>query len=176
MRKRAVGLGLALLLSVGLGACSDDDDGGGGGGGRLTGAELATKGDAVCTKLEADVQALVDTFPVSADFTNQQMQDFYTKLLPLVDGAEASFKALRPPDDLEEALDAALAQFTIDRQTLAGATASPEAARNLYDTGVDPFTATNQKLAAAGIKACSDSAPAATTTTGGGETTTTAGG
>lgn len=167
MRKRAVGLGLALLLSAGVAACSDDDgDGGGGGGGdRLSAAELATQGDAVCAKLDTDVKGLADSFPVSVDFTNEQMQEYYTKILPLIDAAVTGFKALRPPEDLENAFEAALAQADIDRQTLSGGTASPEAARNLFDTQVDPFTATSQKLAAAGITACGGTATTTTTTT-----------
>ena len=175
MRKRAVGLCLALLLSAGLAACSDDGDGDGGGGDRLTAAELATQGDAVCTKLDSDVKGLADSFPVSVDFTNEQMQEYYKKVLPLVDGAVTSFKALKPPEDLEQAFEAALAQLAIDRQTLAGATTSPEAARNLFDTQVDPFTATNQKLAAAGITACGGT-PASTTTTAAETTSSTTGG
>lgn len=179
MRKRAVGLGLAVLLSMGLAACSDDGDGGaggngGGGGDRLSAAELATQGDAVCTKLDNDVKGLADSFPVSVDFTNEQMQEYYMKVLPLVDGAVTSFKALKPPEDLEQAFEAALAQLAIDRQTLEGATASPEAARNLFDTQVDPFTATNQKLAAAGITACGGTAT--TTTTAAAATSSTTGG
>ena len=173
MRKRAVGLGLALLLSVGLGACKDDD-GGGGGGGRLSAAELTTQGNAVCATLDAEVKKLLDSFPVSIDFTNEQMQEYYTKVLALVDNAVASFKKLRPPSDLQSSLEAALAQLDIDRKTLAGATASPEAARNLFDTQVDPFTATNQKLATAGITACG--AGSTTTTTAPPATSSTTGG
>ena len=175
MRKRAVGLGLALLLCAALGACNDDDGGDGGGGDRLSAAELTAQGDAVCAKLQTEVTALTDSFPVSIDFTPQQMQEYYTKLLPLVDGAITSFKALKPPEDLEGAYEAAMAQIDIDRQTLAGATASPEAARNLFDTGVDPFTATNQKLAAAGITSCGGTPPAGSTTTAPAATTTTGG-
>lgn len=176
MGKRAVGLGLALLAGgMSLAACGGDEK-------RLTAAELTTKGNAVCAKLDADVKKLADTLPVSISFTPDQMQTFYTKILPLLDRAVAGFKKLEPPKDLEDAYDSALDQIQIDRRTLAGATNSPEAAKNLFDTGVDPFTATDQKLRAAGITGCGEEpAPgaggdggAATTTTTAAVTTTTA--
>lgn len=165
MGKRAVGIGLVVLVCTALAACGDD-----GGGTRLTAAELTAKGDAVCTKLDDDVKALATTLPVSITFTPDQMKEFYTKLVPLLDQAVTGFKALAPPEDLETAFDSALEQIEIDRRTLVGATSSPEAARNLYDTQVDPFTATNQKLAAAGITACggtpaTDDGPSGTTPT-----------
>lgn len=173
MGMRAVGLGLAALAGLALVACGSDDE-------RLTAAELTTRGDAVCKALQVDALALGDSFPVSITFTPEQMQDYYTKLLPLVDKAVAGFKALEPPKDLEGAFDSALTQVAIDRTTLKGATSSPAAAKNLFDTGVDPFTATNQKLAAAGITACGGTPPAdgsgsTTSTTAGATSSTTAG-
>lgn len=168
MGKRALGLGLVVAVSLALAGCGDD-------GTRLTAQELAAKGNAACTNLDKDVKALADSFPVSLNFTPEQMQDFYRKIVPLVDKAVADFKKLDPPKDLEGAFDSAMEQIDIDKRTLVGATASPEAAKRLFDTGVDPFTATNQKLAAAGITACggtpaggessTTTAPAATTTT-----------
>ena len=172
MRNRAVGLGLVVLACVALVACGGDEKD------RLTADELTAKGDAVCVTLDNDVKALADTLPVSITFTPEQMQDYYKKIVPLVDKAVASFKALEPPKDLEAAFDSALAQVDIDRKTLVGATGSPAAAKNLFDTRVDPFTATNQKLAAAGITACggtasSGSGSSATTSSTTPSTTTT---
>jgi len=160
--KRAVGLGLVVMACMALVACNDD--GGGGSGDRLTAAELTTKGNAVCAKLKQDVLAAADTVETGITFTAEKMQEFNTKLLPVVDRAIAGFKALKPPADLEPALDSAIEQAEIDRKTLAGATTSPEAARNYFDTGVDAFTATGQKLAAAGITGCRDETATTTTT------------
>lgn len=171
MGKRAVGLGLAVLAFVALGAC------GGGGAKRLTAAALTAQGDAVCTTLDSDVKALADKLPVSITFTPEQMQDYFTRILPLIDKAVASFKKLEPPKDLEAAYDSALTQEEIDRKTLEGATKSPAAAKNLFDAQVDPFTATGQKLAAAGITACGGTAAGVVVTsptTGAGAATTTA--
>jgi len=165
--KRAVGVGLSVLACMALVACGD------GGKDRLTAAELTTKGNAVCTTLDSEVKKLADTFPVSISFTPEQMQEFYSKILPLLDRAVAGFKDLEPPEDLEGAYDSAIDQIEIDRRTLAGATNSPAAAKNLFDTQVDPFTATNQKLAAAGITACGADDGAATSSTTAAETTTT---
>lgn len=148
MRTRAVGLGLVVLAGIATAACGGSDTK------RLTAAELTARGNAVCTTLDGEVKALADSFPASITFTPEQMQDFYKKILPLVDKAVAGFEELEPPADLEPAFDSALEQVKTDRRTLAGATNSPQAAKNLFDTGVDPFTATNQKLAAAGITAC----------------------
>lgn len=167
MGKLAVGLGVAMLASMALVACNDD---GGGGGDRLTAAELTTQGNAVCTKLKADVVAAADTVETGITFTADKMQELYTKLVPELDKAIAGFKDLKPPEDLEAALDSAIEQAEIDRKTLVGATASPEAARNFYDIGVDPFTATGQKLAAAGITECRLQTAADTTTTVAGST------
>lgn len=153
MRRRAVGLGLVVLSAVVLAACKNGD------GPRLSAAQLTERGDAVCVTLDNDVKALADSLPVSITFTPDQMQDYYTRIVPLVDKAVASFKKLVPPKDLEAAYESALAQVDIDRKTLEGATRSPEAAKNLFDTRVDPFTATGQKLAAAGITACGGTAP-----------------
>lgn len=175
MGKRAVGLGLVVLACAVLVACGGD------GTKRLTAAELTSRGNAVCAKLDTDVKAVADGF-TGITFTPQQMQDFYTKIVRLVDNAVTSFKALEPPKDLEQVYDSALNQVAIDRTTLAGATKSAAAAKNLFDTGVDPFTATNQKLAAAGITACrdngapdSDGAGSSTTVAPGTPTTTASG-
>lgn len=153
MRKRAVGLGLVAVAFVALAAC------GGGGKDRLTAAQLTAKGDAVCVTLDNDVKALADSLPTSITFPPEQMQAYYKRIVPLIDKAVTSFKALTPPKDLEAAYDSALVQVDIDRKTLVGATSSPAAAKNLFDTRVDPFTATGQKLAAAGITACGGTAP-----------------
>lgn len=157
MRRRAVGLAMVVLACVALVGCGSDKK-------RLTAADLTAQGDAVCTTLDGDVKALADTFPVTVNFTPKQMQDFYRKIVPLVDKAVASFKALTPPKDLEKAYQSALTQIGIDRTTLSGATSSEAAAKNLFDTQVDPFTATNQKLAAAGITACGGTPPAGSAT------------
>ena len=169
MRTRAVGLGLVVAACVALAACGEDDTQ------RLTAEQLTTQGDAVCVKLDNDVKALADTLPVSITFTPQQMQDYYKQIVPLLDQAVLSFKKLVPPEDLEAAYESALTQVEIDRKTLVGATSSPAAAKNLFDTRVDPFTATGQKLAAAGITACGGTAPSAPKLEGGGSTPTTAG-
>lgn len=174
MGKRAVGLGLVVLACMALVACSNDGDGGSGSGDRLTAAELTTKGNAVCARLKKDVLAAADTVETGITFTAEKMQEFNTKLLPVVDRAIAGFQALKPPADLEPALDSAIEQAEIDRKTLAGATTSPEAARNYFDTGVDAFTATGQKLAAAGITACRDETATTTTTAAGITDSTTA--
>lgn len=158
MRSRAVVVGLVLLVGVGLAACSDDDDGGGGGDGRLSAQELATQGDAVCRKFAADYVELASAYQESPVFTEAQMQELYTKMVPLVDNALASFKDLEPPADLESKYDEALVQFEQDRQTLVKASGSQEEARRFYDAQTDPFTATNQKLTAVGITACGSSA------------------
>ncbi len=158
MRTRSFLVGLVVLACVGMGACSDDDDSDGGGtGDRLSAAELATKGNAVCTKLDADVKKLASQFDNTIIFTPPQMLELYKKLLPLVDKAIEDFGDLNPPANLDAKYDDALAQLGQDRKGLADATASEEAAKKLFDTGVDPFTATNEKLAAVGITACSDS-------------------
>lgn len=155
MRTRSIFAGLVVIACLGLAACSNDDDPGGGGGDRLSAAELATRGDAVCTKLDADVKELASQFDNTIIFTPAQMLDLYKKTLPLVDEAIASFKELNPPTNLEAKYDEALAQLDTDRKTLADATASEEAAKKLFDAGVDPFTDSNEKLAAVGITACS---------------------
>lgn len=157
--QRRVGLGLVVMACVALAGC-----GGGGGGGkdRLTAAELTAKGDAVCVTLDNDVKALADSLPTSITFPPEQMQAYYKRIVPLIDKAVKSFKALKPPKDLEGAYESALVQVDIDRKTLVGATSSPAAAKNLFDTRVDPFTATGQKLAAAGITACGGTAPSET--------------
>ena len=162
MGERAVRLGLAALACMALVACGGDDEE------RLTATELTAKGNAVCTKLDSDVKALADTLPVSISFTPEQMQDFYSKIVPLLEKAVASFEELDPPEDLADTYQSALDQIEIDRRTLEGATESPEAAKNLFDTQVDPFTATNQKLAAAGITACREGSSSGTE--GGGAT------
>lgn len=180
MGKRAVELGLVVLACLALAGCSDDK-GGGGGGDRLTAAELTTQGNAVCTAVKEDVVAAADTVETGITFTPEKMQEFYTKLVPVLDKAIAGFKKLNPPEDLEPALDSAIEQAELDQKTLVGATNSQEAAKNFYDVGVDPFTATGQKLLAAGITGCREAPAEDTTTTGAGTpstdptTTTTAG-
>jgi len=174
VRMRVVGAGLALMALVTAGACGDD----GGGGDRLTQAELAARGDAVCTRLDGEVKAVAAEFEPSITFTPEQMQDLWGRLVPKVDAAIADFEELEPPEDLEAKLDEAVAQAKSDRGKLVDAAKSPEAAKILFDSQEDPFTATNEKLAAVGITACTDDAAAEggaeTTTSTPAETTTTA--
>ncbi|MGH9283764.1 MAG: hypothetical protein ACRD0S_12620 [Acidimicrobiales bacterium] len=159
MRSRALVVALAVVACLGLAACSDDDDGGesGGGGGRLTSTQLAQRGDAVCRALDAEVKDLAETFEDTIIFTGAQMLELYTKMVPLVDKAITSFKGLQPPSDLATRYQEALTQLETDRQSLVAATADEQAARRLYDGGTDPFTASNEKLAVAGITACANS-------------------
>ena len=147
VRKVAIGAGLAML-ALGAGAC-------GGGGDSLTAAEVAARGDAVCSRLDGEVKAVAAEFP-QITFTPEQMQELWQKLVPKVDAAIQDFEDLDAPEDLEGKLDEAVEQAKADREKLVTASASPEAAQALFDTGVDPFEATNEKLAAAGITGCSD--------------------
>jgi hypothetical protein len=170
VRKGAVvGAGLAMVALV-AGGCSGDDD-------RLTAAEVSARGDAVCERFQGEVTAVAAEFPQSITFTPQQMQEFWQKLVPKIDAAIEDFEEIEPPKDLEDEMAAAVAQAGKDRETLVAAGESPEAAQALYESQQDPFAATNEKLAAVGITACSDDG----TTEGdagegaeGGETTTTA--
>lgn len=142
-------VGLVAVGSMALAACSDDDD-------RLTRAELAAQGDAVCNRLGVEVKKLASQFDATIIFPPEQMQELYTKMVPLVDRAIADLKALEPPKDLEAKYAAATAQMAKDRQTLVAATESPASAKKLYDGQVDPFAATGQRLTEVGITACSD--------------------
>lgn len=139
---------VAVAAAVGLAACGGGDDEG------LTRAELASRGDAVCRDLDAEVKKAAAEFQDEPQFTPEQMQALYKKLVPLVDDAVEDFKGLDPPEDLEAEYDAALDQIEKDRRTLVGATESQESAQRFYEAQVDPFTATNEKLAAVGITAC----------------------
>lgn len=151
MRKRAVGLGLVLAMAaVGSAGCGGDD------GERLTTAELASRGDAVCNRLDAEVKEVASEFDSTITFTPDQMQQLFQKLVPKVDTAIADFEELNPPEDVEAKYEAALAQVQEDRERLVGAGESQEAARALFEAGEDPFAATNAKLADVGITACSD--------------------
>jgi hypothetical protein len=147
VRKVVIGAGLAML-GLAVGAC-------GGGGDSLTAAEVAARGDAVCNRLDGEVKAVAAEFP-QITFTPEQMQELWQKLVPKVDAAIEDFEDLDAPGELEGRLDEAVEQARADREKLVRASASPEAAKALFDTGEDPFTATNEKLAAAGITACSD--------------------
>lgn len=178
---RAVGTGLVVAALVAAGACGGDD----GGGERLTAEQVASRGDRVCNRFQGEVSAVAAEFPSTITFTPDQMQQLWQKLLPRVDAAIADFEELRPPEELEDELDAAVDQAKQDRRKLADAAESPEAAKALFDAQVDPFAETNQKLAAVGITACSDDegltegdagegADAATTTAPAEETTTSA--
>lgn len=169
MRKVVIGAGLAML-ALGVGACGGDDE-------RLTAAEVSARGDAVCSRLDGEVKAVAAEFPQTITFTPDQMQELWKKLVPKVDAAIEDFEELDAPEELQGKLDEAVEQAKADRAKLIEASGSPEAAKALFDTGEDPFTATNEKLAAAGITACSDDD--ATTegdadTEGGTETTTSA--
>lgn len=159
VRKRAVGMGLVLVAMMATAACGGDDDGDdgeGAGGTRLTQAELATRGDAVCNRLDAAVKQLANEFEPSITFTPEQMQQLFQKLVPVVDTAITDFEELEPPENLEAKYDEALQQAADDRERLVAASESQESARMLFEGGQDPFTATNEKLAAVGITACSD--------------------
>lgn len=149
MRKVVIGAGLAML-ALGVGACGGDDDE------RLTAAEVSARGDAVCSRLDGEVKAVATEFPNTITFTPEEMQQFWQKLVPKVDAAIEDFEELDGPEDVQGKLDEAVEQAKADREKLVEASGSPEAAKALYDTGVDPFTATNEKLAAAGITGCSD--------------------
>jgi hypothetical protein len=169
VRKVAIGAGLAML-ALGFGAC-------GGGSESLTAAEVAARGDAVCSRLDGEVKAVAAEFPQTITFTPEQMQELWQKLVPKVDAAIEDFEDLDAPEELEDKLDEAVQQAKADREKLVEAGASPEAAKALFDTGEDPFKATNEKLAAAGITACSDDDAVTegdADTEGGTETTTSA--
>ena len=176
-KARRLGVVLVLVMAA-AGACGGDDDGGE----RLTSAELASRGDAVCNRLDGEVKKLAGEFPDTITFTPPQMQELFQKLVPKVDTAIEEFEDLTPPEDLEAKYDEALAQAGEDRKKLVAAGESPDAARTLFESGEDPFSATNEKLAAVGITACSDggagaegdagSGSEATTTTPAVETTT----
>lgn len=147
MRKVGIGVGVAML-SLALGACGGDGE-------SLTAAEVAARGDAVCNRLDGEVKAVAAAMP-RITFTPEQMQDLWGQLVPKVDAAIEDFAELDAPDELRGRLDEAVEQARSDREKLVRASASPEAAKALYDTGEDPFKATNEKLAAVGITACSD--------------------
>ena len=155
MRKRAVGRGLVLVAVMATAACGGDD-GEDAGAARLTQADLATRGDEVCNRLDAEVKKLASEFAPTITFTPEQMQQLFQKLVPVVDAAIADLRELEPPEDLEAKYDDALRQAAEDRERLVAASQSQESARMLFEGGQDPFTATNEKLAAAGITACSD--------------------
>lgn len=176
MGKRGVGLGLVLVALLATAACGDDGDGDGGGGGgdRLTQAELASRGNAVCNSLDADVKALAGEFEQTITFPPEQMRELFQKLVPVVDRALAEFEELEPPEDLEAKYQEALDQAAEDRQKLVAAGESTEAARMLFESNQDPFTATNEKLAAVGITGCSDDAGATQGDAEGGPDATTA--
>lgn len=151
MRKGVVvGAGLAVVAFV-AGACGGDDD-------RLSAAEVSARGDAVCERFQGEVTAVAAEFPQSITFTPEQMQQFWQRLVPKVDAAIEDFEEIEPPEELEDEMAAAVAQARADRQTLVEAGESQEAAQALYDSQEDPFGATNEKLAAAGITACSGDA------------------
>ena len=167
MRKRAVGLGLVLAALAAVAGCGGDD------GERLTTAELASRGDAVCNRLDAEVKEVASEFDSTITFTPDQMQQLFQKLVPKVDTAIADFEELTPPENLQAKYDAALAQVREDRKRLVAAGESQEAARALFEGGEDPFAATTTKLADVGITACSDDTGATEGDAGEGVTTST---
>lgn len=141
---------------MGLASCGGGDD-------RLTVDELAAKGNDVCRELATDVRKLAAEFDAGIIFPPEQMQELFTKMLPLVDGAISDFKDLKPPEDLEANYAAALDQLGKDRSTLVAATKSKEEAKKLFDSQKDPFQSANQKLAATGITACAAGSSGGTT-------------
>lgn len=149
VRERVAGLVLAVLVGAGLAACGGGDDGG------LTRAELASRGNTVCKNLDTQVKEAAVEFQGVIDFSPEQMQALYKKYVPLVDKAIADFKALDAPEDLDDEYAAALDQIEKDRQTLVAATESMDSAQRFFDSGVDPFTASSEKLSAVGITGCS---------------------
>ena len=165
MRKRALVLGLVLGAMAATAACGGDDDE------RLTQAELASRGDAVCNRLDTEVKKLANEFPSTITFTPDQMQELFQKLAPKVDAAIAEFEELDPPENLAAKYQEALEQVRSDRQKLVAAGETPDAARELFESGEDPFTATNAKLADVGITACSDDTGATEGDAGAGATT-----
>ena len=153
--KRASGATLAVLAVVcGMASCGGTEK-------RLTRAELARRGDAICTNIDKRFdKAFVDSdLPQDMLPTEKQMQDFVKKIVPIVDDAIADLRDLEPPEDLEERYQAALAQAAKDRKALQSAADDPKAARRLFETREDPFAETNEKLAAVGITECADQDP-----------------
>ena len=141
---------------MGLASCGGGDD-------RLTADELAAEGNGVCRKLATDVRKLAADFDGGIIFPPEQMQELFTKMLPLVDGAISDFKDLKPPEDLEANYAAALDQLGKDRSNLVAATKSKEAAKKLFDSQKDPFHSAAQKLAATGITVCAAGSSQGTT-------------
>jgi hypothetical protein len=139
--RRSVGRLTAAIAIAGIGlvACSDDKP-------ALTQEEFVTQGNAICaagnTRIEAIFSGLGDA-PSEDDLAEAAGQ-----LADDVEGQVGELRALTPPADLADDVDAALDSADSDLAALRDAGAAA------LSGAENPFTATNALLTGIGLTEC----------------------
>jgi hypothetical protein len=138
---------LAILAGAAVG-CSDEED-------RLTAAELAEQGNAICEDVNEEFDAAFADVG-DEEPTPEQIQEFAATAAEITGDAIGRFEDLEPPEDVEQEWDDTLEAARAAQAQLEDASESPEAAEELFATEEDPFDEVNAGLESVGITACSE--------------------
>jgi hypothetical protein len=143
MRTRTLWLACAALLLPAVGGCGGGDNGGD----RLSKSEFLAKGNAICTETNREFAAVTKKAFGEKEPTPAQITRFATgSSIPIAERTQAQLRALKPPKDDEDAVNAIL---EADQAAINELKTDPSV---LVKT--DPFRRGQQLALRYGLKAC----------------------
>lgn len=140
---RAALLGIALTLT--MAACE------GGGEERLTEEEFVTAANEACTEGNETIQEAANEIGASGQQpTDDQLEGFVDEIVVAIQGQIDDISALRPPEDIEEDVDAMVdeLQSSLDEVEDAGAEA--------LQSQENPFADANEMAGDLGLTVCAE--------------------
>ena len=140
MRTRV--LALAAVAVMALTACGDDDD-------ALSEEDFLEQGNAICDEGNEELDAAFEELG-DAEPTEEQMEDVAQQVADNVEGQIEDLRALEPPEELADDVDAALddAQEVVEEFRDQGAA--------IFQSVEDPFADVSPKLAEIGLTSCAN--------------------
>jgi hypothetical protein len=145
---RLAALALFSLVAGAAVGCGEEED-------RLTAAELAEQGNAICADVSEEFEAAFADVG-DEEPTPEQMQAFAATAAEITGDAIARFEDLEPPEDLEQDWDDTLEAARAANAQLEEAGEDADAAAALLSSEEDPFAEVNAGLEGVGITACSE--------------------
>lgn len=134
-------LSVVAVVSIALGAfgCSSDDAAKRSGP-RLSKQQFIKQGEAICTKLDKEVSAIIDKLVAGSEApTAKQSQKALREVAPIYDDALDELRKLNPPKADEKMIDQYLALNDQGFEKLKAASKQPAQAQIFLNSDDDPF-------------------------------------
>ena len=146
--RRLFGLVVALaLFGATASACGDDDDA------RLSKAEFVKQANAVCSEGNQKFEALFENFPV----TQAALAGFFEKATPIVEEQADRLRALDPPSEDEDTVQAIVDLLDQSVEDFEKAEKDPAFASQLFEAeGGEHTKEFEEKAAAYGMTECQE--------------------